>query len=312
MFSLWLDFIERKFLESGDFAKLVERNIIDGATSNPAIFQQAFTKSDSYLQQIRELKSRNFSAEQIYEELAITDIHTTAKQLLPLYEQGKRGFVSIEVNPLFADDATNTIEEGKRIFEKISYPNVMIKIPATEAGYIAMEKLASLGIPINATLIFSLEEAIKSAEAIQKGDGKGVLSIFVSRLDRATSSKHFGIANSSKIYREITKRNYSNITPLFASTGVKDPSLPADYYIRELLTPNSINTAPLQTIEAYIQSGGGGDVRFPLSPEQEQKIFEEIEKNYSIEEVLSKLKIEGIEAFKNSYRDIISYLDEVE
>lgn len=311
-FSLWLDFIERNFLESGEFDKLIDDGIINGATSNPAIFQQAFTTSKAYITKIESLKKEGLSANEIYETLAISDIQLTAKKLFPLYEKNNMGFVSIEVNPFFADNSEATIEEGIRLFRKIGFQNVMIKIPATEFGYFAMEELFAKDIPVNATLIFSLDEAIKSAEAMKRGlarsckkSAKGVLSVFVSRLDKATSSTKFGIANSSKIYREIESRKYKNITTLFASTGVKDDSLPQDYYIRELLAENSVNTAPLKTIQAYQNTGMGGTQNLPLNLATETEIISQID---SADEILARLKKEGLESFKTSFSDMMEFL----
>jgi len=314
-FSLWLDFIERGFLESGDFDALLERGVINGATSNPSIFHKAFTTSKVYQRRIEELKSQDLSPKEIYEDLAIEDIKIVAKKLLPLYQENNMGFVSIEVDPFFANNSQETIAEGIRLFERIGYPNVMIKVPATDAGYIAMEELFAKDIPVNATLIFSLDEAVKSAEAMRRGrerslkkGAKGVLSVFVSRLDKATSSQTFGIVNSSQIYKEIIKRGYENVWTLFASTGVKDASLDGDYYIRELLAPKSVNTAPLQAIERYIEKGMGGDVKLPLSEEYEREIISQIEENYSIDEVLTRLKIDGLKAFEKSFNEMMEYL----
>jgi transaldolase len=314
-FSLWLDFIERGFIESGEFDSLIERGVINGATSNPAIFHGAFTGSKAYIEKIEKLKSDGLSPKEIYEALAIEDIKTTAEKLLPLYRDNNMGFVSIEVDPFFAEKSIETIEEGVRLFETIGYPNVMIKIPATEAGYVAMEELFSRDIPVNATLIFSLDEALKSAEAMKRGleksknrSAKGVLSVFVSRLDKATSSQTFGIVNSAKIYKEVESRGYENITTLFASTGVKDPSLAEDHYIRELLARNSVNTAPLKTIEAYIKTGMGGEAKLPLSNEFEVDVISEIEKNHSVDEVLAQLKADGLKAFEESFIEIMEHL----
>jgi len=311
-FSLWLDFIERNFLESGEFDKMIKDGIINGATSNPAIFQQAFTNSPAYISKIESLKKEGLLPEEIYENLAISDIQLTAKKLLPLFENKNMGFVSIEVNPFFADNTEATIEEGIRLFRKIGFPNVMIKIPATDFGYLAMEELFAKDIPVNATLIFSLEEAIKSAEAMKRGlarsckkSAKGVLSVFVSRLDKAVSSTRFGIANSSKIYREIESRKYKNITTLFASTGVKDDSLEPDYYIRELLAENSINTAPLKTIQAYQKTGMDGIPKLPLDLKTETEIISQID---SANEILIKLKKEGLESFKTSFSNMMEFL----
>ena len=320
-FSLWLDFIERGFLESGEFDSLVENGIINGATSNPAIFQQAFTTSKAYISKIEVLKKEGLSPKKIYENLAISDIKLTAKKLLPLFKDGNMGYVSIEVDPFFSDSSKDTIDEGIRLFEEIGFENVMIKIPATDAGYIAMEELFAQDIPVNATLIFSLDEAIKSADAMQRGQkrakyktAKGVVSVFVSRLDKATSSQTFGIVNSSQIYREIEKREYKNIVTLFASTGVKDDSLEPDFYIRKLLAENSVNTAPLKTIQSYISSGMGGEKNLPLDLEFEDSVISAINQvarindNPTTDEVLKKLKSDGLEAFKISFNKIMEHL----
>jgi transaldolase len=304
-FSVWLDFIERDFIQNGELKKLIENGIINGATSNPAIFEKAFSTSSAYKEDIEKMKNKGFSSKEIYENLAVEDIRMSATDLKPLCQEGNMGFVSIEVDPFFADDTEKTVEEGVRLYEKIGMPNVMIKIPATEAGYGAMEELFSRDIPVNATLIFTLDEAIKSAEAMKRGlirsknkTAQGVLSIFVSRLDVATDSVDFGIANSSYIYREIQKRNYPNVTTLFASTGVKNPDLPEDYYIRGLLAQNTINTAPLKTIQAYVQNGSGGDERLPLSEDKEKEILDSISNS---DEVLKNLKSAGLKAFEESF-----------
>jgi transaldolase len=314
-FSLWLDFIERGFLQNGEFDKLINNGIINGATSNPAIFQASFTNSKAYIEKIAELKKDGKQEKEIYEELAIEDIKLSAEKLLPLYKDGNMGFVSIEVDPFFANSADETIAEGVRLFEKIGFPNVMIKIPATEAGYIAMEELFRRDIPVNATLIFSLEEAIKSGDAMKRGlessknrSAKGVLSVFVSRLDKATSSTEFGIVNSDLIYKAVEKRGYENITTLFASTGVKDPNLPEDYYIRKLIAKNTVNTAPLKTIEAYVKSGMNGVENLPLNENYVGSVVEQISKNYNIDEVLKTLKKDGLEAFEKSFSEIMEHL----
>ncbi|EJF06501.1 transaldolase [Thiovulum sp. ES] len=304
-FSVWLDFIERDYLQNGEFQKLIDNGIINGATSNPAIFEKAFSTSSAYKNDIERMKKEGLSSKEIYENLAVEDIKIGAEKLKPLCETGNMGFVSIEVDPFFADDVKKTVEEGVRLYEKIGMKNVMIKIPATEAGYGAMEELFSRDIPVNATLIFTLDEAIKSAEAMKRGlirsknkTASGVLSVFVSRLDVATNSVHFGIANSSYIYREIEKRQYPNVTTLFASTGVKNPDLPEDYYIRGLIGKNSINTAPLKTIEAYVKNGSGGDEVLPLDEKQESEILNSIKNS---DEILENLKSAGLKAFEESF-----------
>ena len=161
-FALWADFIERTFLDEG-FKELIANGVINGATSNPAIFKSAILTSPAYKEQIATLS--DLSPKEKYEALAIYDIQKAADILRPLYDAGDDGYVSIEVDPFLCDDAEATIAEGMRLHAAINRPNIMIKVPATEAGYIAMEALASKGIAINATLIFSVEQALACAKA---------------------------------------------------------------------------------------------------------------------------------------------------
>lgn len=191
-YSLWCDFIERDFLENR-FQEIIADQTIQGATSNPAIFESAISNSVAYKQQLDMLQANN--AKTIYEELALTDIKRAAALLDDLHKNdADDGFISIEVDPLLCDDAQGTIEEGVRLNSLIGADNVMIKVPATEAGYIAMRELTSKGIHVNATLIFSPEQAIKCAQALDEGikesnkDIKAVISVFVSRLDRLADS----------------------------------------------------------------------------------------------------------------------------
>ena len=165
-FSLWCDFIERDFLED-KFQTLINNHIIQGATSNPAIFESSITNSNAYKQQINMLQANE--PKTIYEELALTDIKRASELLSSLHhENAEDGFISIEVDPLLCDDEIGTIEEGTRLYHTIGNDNVMIKIPATQAGYIAMEELTSRGINVNATLIFSPQQAINCAKALDR------------------------------------------------------------------------------------------------------------------------------------------------
>lgn len=187
-YSIWCDFIERDFLENR-FQEIINDEVIKGATSNPAIFEASITGSVAYKQQLDMLQAND--QKKIYEELAFKDIRRAAELLEPLYKiDTNNGFISIEVDPLLCDDAAGTIEEGLRIYKSLNADNVMIKIPATDAGYIAMRELSSRGIHINATLIFSPQQARNCAIALDDGikasnkDTKGVVSVFVSRFDR--------------------------------------------------------------------------------------------------------------------------------
>ena len=319
-FSIWCDFIERDFLNKG-FKKLIKEGIINGATSNPAIFKSAFLNSPAYKEQKEELKG--LDKKEIYEELAIKDIRDAADILMPLYKKGDDGFISIEVDPFLCDDAKATIKEGKRLFNKINRDNVMIKIPATDAGYEAMRELTGEGINVNATLIFSKEQAEKSLKALKEGikksnsNTKAVISIFVSRFDRKSDNLLkkiglkeglFGIMNASDIYNMIEEEKEKSIKALFASTGVKGDDYEGDYYIKELLYQNSINTAPLNTIDIFLKNSSF-KTKNPPSKEQIESFFKELEQNGIDRESISKeLSDEGILAFKEAFRDILNNL----
>jgi transaldolase len=319
-FSLWLDFIERDFLQN-EFASLIEKGIINGATSNPAIFASAITSSPAYKEQLESLAGK--SAKEKYEALAIHDIKTAAQALRANYEEGNDGYISIEVDPFLSNDTAGTVEEGKRLFEAIGEPNVMVKVPATEAGYEAMKALLSHGISVNATLIFSPEQALKCVEAMKEGIAASnrrvdaVVSVFVSRFDRMLDSAlqkagvdtaKVGNYNAAKIYALIESHKVPQIRTLFASTGVKGDDLPADYYIRELLASRSVNTAPLGTIEHYIKESAT-PAKLPLDMAHIDAHFEAVEQaGIQMEEVYETLLSEGLTAFEKAFEEMLESL----
>ena len=164
-FSLWADFIERDFLD-GEFKELIAQGVVNGATSNPAIFKGSILSSPAYREQLGQLGGH--TPKEKYEALAIYDIQKAADVLRPLYARGDDGYVSIEVDPHLCDDTVGTLAEGRRLYRQINRPNVMIKVPATEAGYAAMEGLAADGICVNATLVFTKAQALACARAFQR------------------------------------------------------------------------------------------------------------------------------------------------
>lgn len=319
-FSLWADFIEREYLDN-EFIELIEKGLINGATSNPAIFKSAILSSQAYKTQLSSLEKK--SPKEKYEAVAIYDITKAADILRPLFDKGDDGYVSIEVDPFLCDDAEATIAEGIRLFETINRPNVMIKIPATEAGYEAMQALTSRGIPVNATLIFKESQAVLCAEAFRRGTLSfgskvdTVISVFVSRVDRAIDAKLkesalplalTGIYNSALIYGTVEALKIEGCRVLFASTGVKDDSLPAHYYIEKLLAYNSVNTAPVDTIKAFAQNGSQG-VNLPIEKEKMEKHFADVKNaGIDLESVLDIQISEGLVAFKDAFRDILEAL----
>ncbi len=320
-FSLWADFIERTFLEEA-FQDLIAKGIINGATSNPAIFKQAILTSPAYKQQLSTLAS--LTPKGRYEALALQDIQRAADILRPLYDRGDDGYVSIEVDPFLCDDTHATIEEGIRLHSRIDRPNVMIKIPATPEGYEAMNVLASRGIAVNATLVFSMEQALSCASAFEKASQNSdkavdtVISVFVSRIDRAIDShlaaagcrvSRMGIINAAAIYQGVMAMNVPSCRVLFASTGVKGDDLRGSYYIDELLAPNSVNTAPIATIEAYLQ-GSDVTMKLPLSIEEIDEHTRNVANaGVDMEAVIATQIAEGLEAFKVAFTDILTTLE---
>lgn len=319
-FALWVDFIEREFI-STKMKALIEAGTINGATSNPAIFKSAFLTSSAYKEEIAKLKG-TMTPKAMYETMAVKDITLAADVLRPLYDRGDDGFVSIEVDPSLAYDAQGTIEEGKRLYMSINRPNVMIKIPATQAGYLAMETLTSEGINVNATLIFSLQEALSCAHAFAAGHAKSktkahsVISVFVSRLDRALDAKlphdmqaKAGILNAAHIYSAIEDMHIPNTRVLFASTGVKGDRLHPAYYISGLLAPHSVNTAPLETIDAFVKEGAK-TVVLPVPITEITTFFKALHaQGIDLDATLEQLKKEGLEAFEVAFAEILTSLE---
>jgi len=324
-FSLWLDFIERDFLKN-EFSQLIEEGTINGATSNPAIFASAITTSSAYKEQLKALKEK--SPKEKYEAAAIADIKLAAQKLRDLYDSGNDGYISIEVDPFLSNDTEGTLQEARRLFNEIDEPNVMIKIPATDAGYEAMGTLIAEGISVNATLIFSPNQAQKCLDVMSDaladydhmGGGRveAVISIFVSRFDRmmdAKLTKHgikaatLGIMNAAKIYNLIEKNHTPAIKTLFASTGVKGDNLVPEYYIQELLARHSVNTAPLNTIEAYKASNPTGKTKLPIAQEEVDAYFNKVAAaQIDMEEVYATLMREGLEAFEKAFQDMLGAL----
>jgi len=321
-YAIWLDFIERDFLRR-DFEALIDKGEICGATSNPAIFAAAISESPAYRTQLSELEGKSPKAK--YEALAIADIKTAAQKLRSVYERTEGdGYISIEVDPFLAHDTQKTIKEGKRLFEAIGEPNVMIKVPATDAGYEAMEALLREGISVNATLVFSPQQAQRCVEAMQAGmaegakETHGVISVFVSRFDRALDKRLAecglptgltGIYNAAAAYNLIERSGNARIRTLFASTGVKGDDLPPAYYIKELFVPHAVNTAPLATIEAYRDDRDkqGG---MPYDDAACEAYFATLKKaGIDIEEVRTALLNEGLKAFEEAFAAMLAKLD---
>lgn len=325
-FSLWCDFIENNFLDN-EFLDLLAFGV-NGATSNPTIFKNVILTSPFYKDKILKLKGKK--AKEIYEELAIADIQKAANSLAHLFHQKNDGFISIEIDPRLYDNTALSLGEAKRLYSAIGKENVMIKIPATKASYEVMYELMKNGINVNATLIFSLEQSQKCFEALNLGlmefrknnaalkddlrTPQAVISIFVSRFDRLLNHKakepnRIGILNANLAYNNIIAKNEANIRALFASTGVKEAEvkegLAKDYYIKELLFENSINTAPLDAIRAF---EGKKEFKKPLMNFEIYTQLNQIILQEEREKACDDLLRDGLEQFCMAFEDILRKL----
>jgi len=310
--SIWVDYLEREFLDT-TFKDWVKSGLVNGLTSNPAIFANAL-KKEVYKEDFEKLKNK--SSKEIYEEIAVKDIQKACDILKPLYEEGNDGYASIEVDPRLINDTKGTVDEALRLVDKIQRDNLMIKIPANEAGVKAMEELAKRGININATLVFSPNQAMLAVEAIAKGSRNidGVISVFVSRFDRKLNpvlkeknlaQDRVGFFNAIKIYNQIEEMNLSNIRTLFASTGVKQDYLPRDYYVENLYLPHSVLTLPLDVINA-IKDKEIED-SFHFQTKHIDGFFSFLTPaGINMQKVYQELFDEGVEAFEKAFEDMLN------
>lgn len=289
--AMWLDFIQRSFTNSGALQDLIDRGV-SGVTSNPSIFERAITGSSDYDVELERLIKEGRSATDIYETLAFDDVGRAADLLRPVYERsrGKDGYVSIEVSPALAQDTDGTVADAQRIFSALARPNVMIKIPATSAGVPAIGSVIAAGINVNATLIFSLDQYEAVADAYiagleRRADAGGdvgniasVASFFISRVDASVDAALDAVGNEAlkgKIAVDNARIAYARFVelfggerweqlrrlgarvqrPLWASTGTKNPAYPDTLYLDSLIGPDTVNTVPPDTLEAFLDHG---------------------------------------------------------
>jgi transaldolase len=345
--SVWIDYLSRKFVNDGELAALVERGVV-GVTSNPTIFQGAIAEGDAYDDQIRELSAEYDDPYEIFWLLARDDIRNACDVLRPVWDEGegKDGWVSLEVDPRLAYDAKKTAEEAQRLHELVDRPNLFIKIPATKDGIDAIEETIALGIPVNVTLIFSLERHREVIRAYSRGvkrfaDGGGdpsklasVASFFVSRVDTEADKRldaiggHEGlkgtlaIANAKLAYRvfqeesedaewkALLAKGATPQRPLWASTSTKNPAYRDVMYVEELVGPDTVNTMPRETADAMDDHGVVRGDTLLEDIDGAQEIFRKFEEaGVSYDEVVEVLEKEGVEKFEKSFADLIEGLE---
>jgi len=342
--SLWYDNIQRRLLENGEMEGLIARGDIRGMTSNPSIFNNAIAKSSDYDSALIPLAKSGWDAEKIFWDLAINDIQTALKLFTPLYQQseGQDGFVSLEVNPSYAHDTEATFNQAKFLWNKINKPNLMVKIPATLEGLPAIRKAIAEGINVNVTLIFSIDRYIDVMRAYLGGIkdrlliGKSVSNIssvasfFVSRLDSkidallAENSNLRGkaaIANTKMAYlkfsevfgedefKKLQEEGCQFQRPLWASTSTKNKNYPDTLYVDELIGPNTVNTVPPDTLDAF-RDHGTAKVTITQGVEEARQTIKDLEKEgVFIESVTKELEEEGVKAFGDAFSALLGTIE---
>jgi transaldolase len=344
--SIWLDDLSRERIASGGLQKLIDDRNVVGVTTNPTIFAAALAKGDAYDAEVSKLAKAGTSVTDAVFEITTKDVSDACRIFAPTYKTsgGKDGRVSIEVEPGLAHDAAGTTAEAKRLWAKVNQPNVMIKIPATIEGLTAITEATAAGISVNVTLIFSLERhrqvinayltGLEKAKAagIDLSTIRSVASFFVSRVDteinnrldalgteeaKALKSKA-GVANAQLAYevfvgafeseraKTLLAAGANKQRPLWASTGVKDPSLPDTLYVVELAVADVVNTMPEKTLEATFDHGVIDGDHVTGSYAAANAVLDAIaEQGISYDEVTELLEKEGVEKFIVSWNELL-------
>lgn len=354
--SIWLDFISRGILDSGDLQRLINEDGVSGVTSNPSIFEKAIAESSDYDDTIRLLARKGKSAAEIYEELVVEDIQRTADLFRPLYDrlEGRDGFVSLEVSPHLARDTAGTIREARHLWKKVDRPNLLIKVPGTLEGLPAILRLISEGINVNVTLLFGLSRYQAVAEAyclgLEERAAMGlplerissVASFFLSRIDVLVDHEldeklkeggrrkhnafllHGNVALASarsayQIYKKIYNGErfrtlaVAGARPqrvLWASTSTKNPTDSDVKYVEALIGPETVNTIPLETLNAY-RDHGNPMPRLEEDPEGTDQVLRHLtESGIDLDSVTSQLENEGIAKFVKPFDSLMQALEQ--
>ena len=338
--SLWLDNITRELLSSGTLQRYIDEWSVTGLTSNPTIFDHAIENSHFYDEAIREKSRDGKGGEALFFELALEDLGRAAALFRPVYDatDGLDGWVSLEVSPLLANDTASTIKQVAELHARAGIPNLLIKIPGTSEGVVAIEESIAAGIPVNVTLLFSREHYVAAAEAYMRGierrvtaglDPKvgSVASVFISRWDKAVMDTvppvlrdRLGIAIARRTYaayrEELVSPRWQRLSHdgagpqrlLWASTSTKDPAASDVLYVEALAAPDTINTIPEETLRAFAEHGhatrtlpaDGGDT------EETLRQFEAA--GVDVAALAGQLQRDGAQSFEESWNKLMRSL----
>jgi transaldolase len=341
--SVWVDSLSREWLETGELERMLVEDAVVGVTSNPTIFQKALSEGDWYDEQLREVLAEEDDDKEVFYRLAVRDIQGACDFLRRVWDGRQDGYVSMEVDPDLAYEQEATIEEAMRLREWIDRPNLFVKIPATEPGLGAIEECIARGNAINVTLIFSLARHEAVAEAYIRGlerlvesggDPRAVASVasfFVSRVDteadkrldaigteRALSLRgKLAIANAKLAYvnykRIFSGERWERLAVagatrqrcLWASTSTKNPAYRDVMYVEELIGPETVNTMPKETIDAFQDHGVVAET-LERDVEGARRLLEELaEVGVDYDDVVETLEREGVQKFSDSFRELL-------
>ena len=345
--SIWLDYIDRQLLRTGGLVRLVTQGVT-GVTTNPSIFQKAITAGDDYDESIRRwlaVQPPQASTEALLESLMVEDVRAAADLLRETWEQshGTDGFVSIEVSPLLAHDTQATVGAAERLWAAVGRPNVMIKIPGTRAGLPAIEAVLAAGINVNVTLLFDLARYQRVLEAHCAGIARvdeprrvaSVASFFISRIDTKIDAalEQLGstpaLALRGKIAVACARRAWQQFRAhlaapdfaaqrvrgaqpqrlLWASTGTKNPDYPDTLYVDTLIGPDTVNTVPPATLDAFLDHGKAA-ATIALGIDSAANTLEALRSlGVSLTETTAQLEMEGVAAFATAWRELLAALD---
>jgi transaldolase len=346
--SVWVDFLSRNSIRGGHLQQLLDEDAVVGATSNPSIFQKAMSEGEAYDEQLRELAAQGLGAREAFWRLAERDIKDACDLFRVVWDggSGRDGYVSLEVDPGLAYDTLATYREAMRLHETVDRPNLMVKIPATKPGLAAIEDVIAKGRSINVTLIFSLrryaevvESYIRGIERLVAGGGDprtvaSVASFFVSRIDTEGDRRldeigghdhlkgKLAVANARLAYQHYKQAFQGprweyllakGATPqrvLWASTSTKNPDYPDTLYVDELIGPDTVNTMPEETIEAY-QDHGRPEPRLEHGLDGARKLLDELARaGVDYDDLTDTLEREGVEKFAAAFDELIASLQE--